>query len=159
MMRRANKALQFATWRQLQTPAPSFGDTIVSVPQCEPLKSLCLEEGDTVLPQTEAVQPLFKIRLVDDQGHRDAAGFLVRRRYAWRGYQVGNTIGVHPNRITLSASNGDEVLATITVGLDSVAGLFVDKLYRTEVDRIRALGRKVCEFTRLAVEASVRSKP
>jgi hypothetical protein len=157
MLRRTSKALASAAWRQGTTPA--FGDTIVSVPQCVPLKSLCVEEGDTEIPTSVALQSLFKIRLVDDQGHRDAAGFLVRRRYAWRGYQVGNTVGIHPNRVTLSASNEDEVLATITVGLDSVAGLFVDKLYGQEVDRIREQGRRVCEFTRLAVEASVRSKP
>jgi hypothetical protein len=120
---------------------------------------LCVEENDTLQPQITPVQELFKIRLADSQGHREAAGLLVRRRYAWRGYQVGTTHGIHPNRITLSASNRDEVVATIAVGLDSVTGLVVDKLYGAEVDGIRANDRKVCEFTKLAIEASVRSKP
>jgi hypothetical protein len=50
-------------------------------------------------------------------------------------------------------------VATIAVGLDSVAGLFVDKLYGQEVDRIRKADRRICEFTKLAIEASIRSKP
>jgi hypothetical protein len=117
-----------------------------------------LEEGDTLHPQVATAQKLFKIRLADTEGH-EAAGLLVKRRYAWRGYRVGATHGMHPNRITLSAADRDEVVATIAVGLDSSAGLFVDKLYKAEVDTLRSQERKVCEFTKLAVEASVRSKP
>jgi hypothetical protein len=123
------------------------------------LRSLCVEENDTLQAQAAPVQDLFKIRLADSHGHQDAAGLLVKRRYAWRGYNVGTTNGIHPNRITLSAWNRDEVIATIAVGLDSVAGLFVDKLYSAEVNAIRGHDRKVCEFTKLAIEASVRSKP
>jgi len=157
MSSRRSEALQFA--HHGRHASPGFGDTIVSVPQHPALRSLCVEENDTVQPQITPVQDLFKIRLADSQGHREAAGLLVKRRYAWRGYQTGTTTGVHPNRITLSASTRDEVVATIAVGLDSVAGLFVDKLYGAEVDCIRKHDRKVCEFTKLAIEASVRSKP
>ena len=136
-----------------------FGDTIVAVPQHVPLRSLCVEDNETLQPQITPVQELFKIRLADSNGRREAAGLLVKRRYAWRGYDVGSTQGVHPNRITLSASNRDEVVATIAVGLDSPAGLFIDQLYGDEVDRMRRHDRKICEFTKLAIEASIRSKP
>lgn len=143
-----------------QSASVAFGDTIVAVPPQVPLRALCVQENDTLQPETTPVQDLFKIRLADSHGRREAAGLLVKRRYAWRGYEVGTTQGVHPNRITLSASNREGVVATIAVGLDSVAGLFVDKLYGSEVDSIRARAqRKVCEFTKLAIEASVRSKP
>lgn len=157
MSSRRNEATQLARYGRHATPG--FGDTIVSVPHRLPIRSLCVEENDTLQPQITSDQELFKIRLADSQGHREAAGLLVRRRYAWRGYQVGTTQGVHPNRITLSASNRMEVVATIAVGLDSVAGLFVDKLYGAEVNQLRAHDRKVCEFTKLAIEASIRSKP
>ncbi len=137
----------------------AFGDTIVAVPPQVPLRALCVQENDTLQPETTPVQDLFKIRLADSHGRREAAGLLVKRRYAWRGYEVGTTQGVHPNRITLSASNREGVVATIAVGLDSVAGLFVDKLYGSEVDSIRARAqRKVCEFTKLAMDRLVRSK-
>ena len=155
---RRNEAVQVA--RSARHHAPKgFGDTIVAVPQHIPLRSLCVEENETLQPQITPVQELFKIRLADNNGRREAAGLLVRRRYAWRGYDVGSTQGIHPNRITLSASNRDEVVATIAVGLDSVAGLFVDQLYGDELDRMRRHDRKICEFTKLAIEASVRSKP
>jgi hypothetical protein len=137
---------------------PAFGDTIVCVPQAL-LRDLCFQENDTVQPQVTPVQELFKIRLADNNGRREAAGLLVKRRYAWRGYDVGSIQGIHPNRITLSASRRDDVVATIAVGLDSPAGLFVDKLYGDEIERMRRHDRKICEFTKLAIEASVRSKP
>ena len=157
MAYRTSEALRWP--RPARETAGVFGDTIASVPKREPMRALCVEEGDTVQPQVSPVQELFKIRLADNEGRREAAGLLVKRRYAWRGYEVGTLYGVNPNRITLSATNRDEIVATIAVGLDSIAGLFVDTLYRREVDRIRAHDRKVCEFTKLAVEASLRSKP
>lgn len=158
MSNRRSEAVQMARSARYRTPS-SFGDTIVAVPHAVALRSLCVEENDTLQPQISPLQELFKIRLADNHGRREAAGLLVRRRYAWRGYDVGSTEGVHPNRITLSASNRDEVVATIAVGLDSTAGLFVDQLYGPEVDRLRRHDRKICEFTKLAIEASVRSKP
>jgi hypothetical protein len=157
MSRRSGEAAQLAHYGR--TPKPGvFGDTIVSMPQA-PLRPLCVQESDSVQPQIDAAQRLFKIRLVDDHGHRQATGLLVKRRYAWRGYRTGSTDRAQPNRITLSACDVDDVVATISVGLDSVAGLFVDDLYRGEIDEIRSQNRKVCEFTKLAVEASVRSRP
>ena len=158
MARRSSEAVQSSQYAR--NPAPNaFGNTIVSVPRQTSLSPLCVAESETVQPHVAASQRLFKIRLVDNQGHRDAAGLLVRRRYAWRGYRVGGIDRVQPNRITLSACHLDDVVATISIGLDSVAGLFVDKLYAAEVDELRAENRKVCEFTKLAIEASVRSRP
>ena len=158
MARRSSEALQLSQYDRESTPS-AFGNTIVAVPQHVPLKSLCVEESETLQPQVAASQRLFKIRLADSHGHREAAGLLVRRRYAWRGYQVENGERVQPNRITFSACTLDDIVATISVGLDSPTGLFVDQLYREEVDGFRASGRKGCEFTKLAIEASVRSKP
>jgi hypothetical protein len=158
MLRRRSEALRHGS-RCESDASSAFGNTIASVSSRPSLRPLVIEEGDTIPPQVTAVQDLFKIRLADNDGRREAAGLLVKRRYAWRGSEVGTLHGVNPNRITLSASNRDEVLATIAVGLDSPTGLFVDKLYCDEVDRLRAPGRKVCEFTKLAIEESVRSKP
>jgi hypothetical protein len=136
----------------------SSGSTIASVPYARELKPLCVEEGD-IAPPPQDDPGLIKIRLADSAGHRSQASFLVRRRYAWRGYEIGKVPGALPNRITFSACDGDDTFATISVGLDSALGLFVDKLYRDEVDSIRAQNRKVCEFTKLAVESGVRSRP
>jgi hypothetical protein len=120
-----------------------------------------VQEGETEgSPHAEDIPKLFKIRLADSGGRREAASFLVKRRYGWRGYNVAGIDPYRPNRIALSACDPDDlVLATISVGLDSPAGLFVDSLYRNEVDRVRAERRQVCEFTKLAIDGSVKSKP
>jgi hypothetical protein len=141
----------------LQGPAPVRGSTIISVPHQHVMTDMCVDEGDTS-PTRARAQKMFKVRLANNDGHRVSASFLVQQRYAWRGYDVGVISGLRPNRITLSAYDHDEVIATISVGLDSVLGLFVDKLYGAEVDQIRAQKRRVCEFTKLAVDGSVRSK-
>jgi hypothetical protein len=141
----------------LQGRARVHGTTIISVPHQHVMTDLCVEETDTA--QRAATQKMFKVRLANNHGHRMSASFLVQQRYAWRGYDVGVIPGIQPNRITLSAFDYDEVIATISVGLDSILGLFVDKLYGAEVDQIRASKqRKVCEFTKLAIDGSVRSK-
>ena len=143
-----------------RAPGPGFGNTIASVREPPRLQQLCLQEGDSLPAQIDEAPALFKIRLADNEGHRDAASFLVKRRYGWRGYRVEGIDARHPNRITLSACDRYEsTLATISVGLDSRTGLFVDTLYRSDVDRARAAHRQVCEFTKLAVAGQVRSKP
>jgi hypothetical protein len=137
---------------------PRLGSTIISVPDQHVMRDLCLEEGDMPSPSAIA-QKKFKVRLANSDGHRMSASFLVQQRYAWRGYEVGSIPGVLPNRVTFSAFDNEEAIATISVGLDSDIGLFVDKLYAMEVDLLRAQKRKVCEFTKLAIDGSVRSKP
>src|SRR6186997_3429384 len=101
---RRNEMVQVGRYARQSAP-PAFGDTIISVPHRASLTSLVVEEGDSLQTQIAPGRGLFKIRLADKQGRREAAGLLVQRRYAWRGYQVGATHGIHPNRITLSASN------------------------------------------------------
>ena len=78
---------------------------------------------------------------------------LVRRMYAGRGYQTEAAAPAadDPNRLTLAAWHGDEVVATLTVGRDSPAGLLADALYSPELGRLRRPGRRVCEVSRLAV--------
>src|SRR5437870_5118386 len=91
----------------------AFGKTLAGVPQGPPLTSLSVSE-DTVSPQFGDNQKVFKIRLSDREGRRDAASFLVRRRYAWRGYDIADGDPLHPNWITFSASDYDEIVATIS---------------------------------------------
>ena len=96
----------------------------------------------------------FSIRLADNHGQRANASLLVERMYARRGYDTGFLgAGAHPHHVTLVASDPQkDTLGTLTVGLDSEAGLLVDGLYQDEVDRVRDEGRSVCEFIKLAVD-------
>ena len=50
-------------------------------------------------------------------------------------------------------------VGTVAVGVDSDKGLSADALYRADIDRLRAAGCRVCEFTRLAVDRTAASKP
>jgi hypothetical protein len=100
----------------------------------------------------------FKIRLANTEGRRSSASYLIHKMYSWRGYATSPLPMTEPSRITLIASDQDDIVGTISVGFDSEAGLLVDGLYLEEVDGLRALGRRVCEFTKLAVERTIQSR-
>jgi len=98
----------------------------------------------------------FDVRVADDPGHRTRASSLLQRRYAWRGYEAA-PIERHARQVTLAAFAEDATVATITAALDRDDGLFVSRLYPDEVQSLRDQDRRLCEFTKLAVEESVRS--
>jgi len=137
---------------------PLAGDTITAIPRPAPVR-LCMEDGE---PRRLAVEPrtnLFKIRLANTQSRRSQASYLIERRYAWRGYSVGDCSDATPSRITIAAHDADSTAGTVTVGLDSPAGLFIDGLYGEEADSLRSEGARLAEFTRLAIDNNVNSKP
>ena len=79
--------------------------------------------------------------------------------YAGRGYRcTALPDEAAPHRITLTATEDDDTIGTITVGFDSPAGLHVDELFAAETDALRKAGRRLCEFTKLAMDAFVQSK-
>jgi hypothetical protein len=103
-------------------------------------------------------QDNYHIRLTDTAEGRNAASMLISKMYAWRGYAGTHQFNDDPNRITLSAHDDGEVVGTMTIGIDSPIGLKVDELYKEEVDRYRARGARLCEFTKLAFAPEVQSK-
>jgi hypothetical protein len=137
----------------------THGDTIIALPpHRHPMKALCIRDGDDEAAAQESALKLFKIRFADSDGRRRSASFLVQRRYAWRGYQVDAPATAPQSRTTLSAYDGDDVVATISVAQDSASELFVNALFGDEVNALRARGGRVCEFTKLAVEDAIKSK-
>ena len=135
------------------------GDTIIALPPHQyPMEAFCVGDHNGDSAAQESVLKLFKIRFAGSDGRRRSASFLVQRRYAWRGYQVDAPVGVEQGRITLSAYDGDAVVATISVGHDSASELFVNALFAHEVNSLRARGAKVCEFTKLAIEEAIKSR-
>jgi len=123
------------------------------------LRELTVESPDDV-PEDLGSRPpdVFCIRLAQSQHSRKRAGSLVRRRYAFRGYRVKN-VQVDPNLLTLIAYDGGHLVGTVGVRFDSAKGLVADQLYRAELDQLRQNGARVCEFTRLAVDVRIGSKP
>jgi hypothetical protein len=109
---------------------------------------------DTVDPPVEtpsARSSAFKIRLARSRLLSQDAKVLVERRYAWRGYEVRG-MAEDPNLRTFIAYRDGQIAGTLSVRVDSGKGLSADKLYKTEIDRLRATGDRVSEFTRLAVD-------
>lgn len=102
----------------------------------------------------------YDIRPARTPHQQRAAASLVRRMYSWRGYSTESpgrrTDEAH--RITLAAWQDDEVVATLTVGRDSPAGLLGDALYSEEIDRLRRGERVICEVSRLAVDPDFSSR-
>jgi hypothetical protein len=140
------------------------GNTIIGVPfeTPEPLKSMLLDHhaANSMPPlHSDGGQRLFKIRAADSYGHRSSASILINKMYATRGYTTtGLPAEGTPNRITLMACEHHETIGTMTVGFDTDNGLLVDELFQEQVDALRDRGRKVCEFTKLAIDSSVKSK-
>ena len=137
-------------------------NTIIGVP-LEPqpiLKSMvCGDEPEQDPTDVESSLRLFKIRSADSEGQRSLASILINRMYATRGYHTAPLPGrPPPTRITLLACEDDAVIGTITVGFDSPAGLHVDDPFGCETRRLRQAGRRMCEFTTLAMDSVVRSK-
>jgi hypothetical protein len=112
-------------------------------------------------PELEDVivnQNSYGIRLTDTAAGRNSASMLINRMYAWRGYAGTHTLTDDPNRITLTATDKGDVVGTLTLGMDSSIGLMADDIFKEELDYHRARGARLCEFTKLAFDSSVRSK-
>ena len=110
------------------------------------------------MEESEA-ERVFHIRAADSSGDLGHASNLIGRRYASRGYLTAGLPGAQePHRITLLAQAEDATIGTITVGFDGPHGLMCEDAFHDEIVEMRRQGRRVCEFTKLAVESDVRSK-
>ena len=106
-----------------------------------------------LLPDGPAGPRRFKIKTADSQERRSRVNSLLKDRYGWRGYQqvsLPTDPGVH--RFSLTAVEDDLTIGTITVAFDSPARLGSDEAFGPELAALRAEGRKLCEFTKLAID-------
>lgn len=96
------------------------------------------------------------IRIATSEEDFRLASDLVNEMYATRSYP-SNIIEPKPMSFTFLAFDGIELVGTVTLGLDSIrVGLLADQLYKTEVDLLRKRGRRVVEFTKLAISRATR---
>jgi hypothetical protein len=133
-----------------------FGNTIVVVSEKEkrtPEPTPEKKVDDVILSEKD-----FKIRLADSDAGRSSASMLINTMYSWRGYGGTHELQKSLNRITLTASDDDKIVGTITLGIDSPVGLLADEIFKDEIDAFRQRGRKVCELTKLAFDPETRSK-
>jgi hypothetical protein len=139
-----------ALWARtiVDIPAPRRGLAAMSAEPAE-------REGTS---QISLAEEKFKIRFASTPDRRESASLLVKKMYAWRGYATDDGASQQEaNRITLVASYQERVIGTLTIGFDSPAGLLADQMYKEEVDRLRAEGRRVGEFIKLAADRDIHS--
>lgn len=122
------------------------------------LRGLPVELPGTPPGQSGTDVGAFKIRLAALHDARRDASYLVRRRYAQQGY-LTSAVREDANVWTFAAYDEGRLSGTVSLRLDSLAGLAADTLYRMEVDALRFDGRRICEFTRLAVDTARLSQP
>jgi hypothetical protein len=98
------------------------------------------------------------IHWVRSDSLRGSACDLVNRRFGWRGYGSSHSINASAFHATFSASVGDEVVGTVTLAVDSAAGLAADATFRSELDQYREHDHAyICEITKLAVDSDAQS--
>lgn len=95
----------------------------------------------------------FQIESTHTPVRRQSANRLLRERYGWRGYQcVGLPEDPSRSHFSLSATRDGETIGTMTVGFETANPLNCEGAFPEEVQTLRASGRRLCEFTRLAVD-------
>jgi hypothetical protein len=87
-----------------------------------------------------------------------AASELVRERYAWRGYDLGEQATPSSREITFLIESDKTTVGTLTLGVDGPHGLCAEASYGDVIAHFRKSGHRVCELMRLALAESVDSR-
>lgn len=103
-------------------------------------------------------QGAYTICLADSFAQRKEAKALIKRMYSWRGYNIEDTAVFSHSQTSFEAYNEQDLIGTLTLGLDSKKGLLAEELYRQEIDNFRERGRKLCELSKLAIDPLYSSK-
>ncbi len=145
---------------RIRRSGAAWSKTIVAFRPPHVLRGQAERAGDRLITRIDrTAEDEFKIRLASSDERVRQASFLVRKRYTEAGYiAAGGRPQGCPAEITLLSYLNEVVVGTLTVGLDVGQGLYADDLYKAEIDRLRAEGRKVAEFTKLAVDTKRASK-
>ena len=112
----------------------------------------------------ERDHPALRIAVATSLKQLEAAQELVRRRYAWRGYEFepGDLVKIPdqrtPNDVTFVVDSAETMIGTVTLGLDGPDGLLAERTHQGVIAQARAEGCRVCEVTRLAVAEGVDSR-
>jgi hypothetical protein len=100
------------------------------------------------------------IRLADCDGQRNRANMLLNRMYSWRGYGDNHELPAAPNCVTFTATSREDVVGTLTLTVDSSAGLAADRTFAQEIEQFRnAPGARLCELTKFAFDTSSPARP
>lgn len=112
-------------------------------------------ESPTINPDFALVRSAYHIRVANQANClQTQVSKLIGNMYGSRGLDTAQpcNLSIEPEQTTLAACTGEHVFGTLTLRVDSSSGLLADTLYRPQIDAVRATGRHVCEFTRLALD-------
>ena len=134
-----------------QRPSEEMGSTIMALPSVQFLRQQIRDNPESeILRQAQNPKNKFRIRLANKPGIRHEASLLLNTQYVRSGYGA-QELREAEHRMTIVAYDGPDAIGTLSIGLDSSAGLLSDELYRNEIDELRAGGSKLCEFIKFAV--------
>ena len=115
--------------------------------------------GDPVIRGGNPERRTFQIESNHTPVRRQSANELLKERYAWRGYHsVSLPEDLSGSHFSLSATREGKTIGTMTVGFENTNVLNCEDAFAEEVHTLRASGRRLCEFTRLAVDPGVGTK-
>ncbi len=144
----------------------SFNWGALHRPECETDTGATTELGGgqlhtILLPsQSGERQDSMTIRLADCEGQRSGANMLLKRMYSWRGYGGHHQLPNAPNCVAFTATSQDDVIGTLTLTVDSAAGLALDRTFGEEIESFRrAPGARLCELTKFAFDTSSPARP
>ena len=108
--------------------------------------------------ETASGEADLEVYWVQGEGLHSSACNLINKRYAWRGYGDNHVIKRSSAHATFSAVVNDIVVGTVTLAVDSDAGLAADAIFKDELDGYRSAPHAhVCELTKLAVDSELQS--
>lgn len=102
--------------------------------------------------RTKPLGQRFAIDLALSDRQRAAARRLINERYGWRGYGSDHRLNENANCATFAAMVEDQMVGTLSLTVDSPAGLAADTTFADLLDEMREVpGAKLCELTKFAV--------
>ena len=137
-----------------EMPIASFQEQHTPAPRA-PRSATSATSAASSLPPAASGARLFNIRVALSGDHHADSGALVRRMYAWRGYTFENSAAGAPDKLTLYAETGGELVGTMSLCLDQGASLPADENFRDRLDILRRQGRRLAEPSRLAIDAGM----
>ena len=147
LRRLSHPGIAFSAFLQRHAPAPHNGARMSAAN--EPSESSTLTSSGSRL----------RALIASTAEQLTVAAALVESRYAWRGYACDTGSGTAPPGVTLIALQAAATMGTVTLRLDGPSGLAADEGYRATLDAARERGRRVCELTRLALDAAAEWRP
>jgi hypothetical protein len=95
------------------------------------------------------------IRIAGTADGHAAAASLLRKMYAWRGYAYDVASDGAANKVTLYAEANGVLVGTMSLWFDRHGVLPADESYGDHLALLRRQGRRLCEPSRLAIDAGL----